>query len=303
MSLDSITHRYVREHLDELIELNDAELADLQQCLLGMLRDIDAACRQAGIDYALTGGNVLGKVRHNGFIPWDDDVDLVMTRKDYDRFKQVFRQTPLAEKYILRAPGYDEGADFRCMKIYKKDSVMEQAFHKSNVQHKVFIDVMVLDNVPVSRLHRSLKNLRCAFLIVILGCIDIKKNFSRVMKQEMKKTWAGRLNYYFRVTVGTLFGLVPQQVWYRWYDRAPIYGKETGFSTVYNGKLLYKGEIVPTDLYLPFQDCEYCGVRTRILHEPEKYLAFRYGDYMKMPDRSQRETHIVKHIDTGRAEV
>ena len=302
LSLDSVTHRYIAENMDEFIELDEQGLLDLQQCLLGMLKDIDAACRQFGIEYAITGGNVLGKVRHNGFIPWDDDIDLVMPRADYEKFMKVFDETPLKDRYILRAPGYKGGADFRCMKIYKKDSYMELAFHKKNVQRKIFIDVMPFDDVPVSRLHRSIKNIYCDFLIVVLGCIDIKKNFDDALKKELKKTALGKFNYYFRAFWGTIFGVIPQSKWYALYNKAPQYKHKTGFGTVYNGKLLYKGEIVPCEYYLPFHDCDYCGVQTKIINQPETYLQFRYGDYKTIPDRAHRETHIVKRIDVGRAE-
>ncbi len=302
LSLDTITHRYVAENMDKFIELDDKGLLELQQCLLGMLKDIDAACRKYGIEYAITGGNVLGKVRHNGFIPWDDDIDLVMPRADYEKFMKVFDDSLLADDYILRAPGYKGGADFRCMKIYKKDSYMEFAFHKKYVQKKIFIDVMPFDNVPDSGLRRSLKNIYCDILIVILGCIDVKKNFDDALKREMKKTPLGVVNYCFRAFFGALFGLIPQNKWYTLYNKAPQYKRKTNYGTVYNGKLLYKGEIVPWDYYMPFHDCDYCGVKTKIINRPETYLQFRYGDYKTIPDRAHRETHIVKKINVGSAE-
>ncbi len=298
-SVDTVAHNYLKKHVDEYIELDDEGIRALQACLLEMLKDIDIACRKSNINYALTGGNVLGKIRHNGFIPWDDDIDLVMMREDYDRFKNEFYKSGLSEKYLLRGPGCKEGADYRCMKIYKMDSVMEQAFPKNTVQKKIFIDVMPFDYVPDNIFHRKLKNLWCTFIIVALGSIDFKENFSSELKNEMKKTFIGRVNIFLRAIIGTLFSIIPLQTWYKLYDRAPIYKKKTEYGTVYNGKLLYFDEIVPVDYYYPFMDCDYCGVETKIIHKPKSYLAFRYGDYMKVPDKSNRETHIVKRIEVG----
>ena len=301
-SVDTVGHNYLKEHQDEYIELDDEGIRELQTCLLQMLQDIDQACRNSSIDYALTGGNALGKIRHNGFVPWDDDIDLVMMRADYDRFKEAFYKSGLSEKYLLRGPGCKEGADFRCMKIYKKDSIMEQAFHKNNVQKKIFIDIMPFDFVPDNHLYRRIKNIYCSFLIVALGSVDFKKNFCTELKNEMRKSFIGWINIALRTLLGTVFGIIPLQTWYKMYDRAPVYKKETKFGTVYNGKLLYIDEIVPVDYYYPFVDCEYCGVKTRIIHKPEEYLAFRYGDYMKIPEKKDRETHIVKSINVDISE-
>ena len=295
-SVDKVCHDYLNKHIDEFIELNDENLCELQNCLLHMLKDINNMCEEFDIAYAITGGNVLGKIRHNGFIPWDDDIDLIMPRKDYEKFKQVFDSSCLQEKYILRAPGYKDGADYRCMKIYKKNTILETAFQKNNTQQKIFIDVMPFDYVPDNKIYRHLKNLWCSFLIVVLGCIDFKQNFSDALKNEMKKSWIGKVNYALRACFGVIFGIIPLQTWYAWYDKAPIYTKKTDYGTVYNGKLLYLDEIVPVDYYLPFNDCDFCGVKTKILRQPENYLKMRYGDYMKIPDKSQRETHIVKRI-------
>lgn len=298
-SIDSLSHKYLKEHIHEYIELKEDDIKQLQKCLLGMLKDINDMCAEFGIDYALTGGNVLGKIRHNGFIPWDDDIDLVMMRNDYEKFKEAFGKSNLSTNYILTGPGCNDGADYRCMKIYKKDSVMERIFQKNNTQHKIFVDIMPFDYVPDSKVHRKMKNLWCSFLIAVLGCVDFKLNFCTEIKAEMRKTTLGLINYFLRLCAGTIFGVIPLQTWYNWYDRAPVYSKQTSYGTVYNGKLLYLDEIVPVDYYHPFQNCDYCGVITRIIHQPEKYLEFRYGDYMKIPDRSNRETHIVKKIDVG----
>lgn len=299
LSVDAVTHAYLADHIDKYIELKDSDLQVMQQCLLSMLKDIDEVCGKFKIEYALTGGNVLGKIRHNGFIPWDDDIDLVMPRKDYTKFMKIFKKSKLSEKYILRAPGYEDGADFRCMKIYKKDSSMELAFHKNYVQKKIFIDVMPFDYVPDSKLHREFKNIWCDILTFILGSIDFKQNFSDELKNELKKTAVGKLNYGLRSFFGSIFGIIPIQHWYKLYNEAPIYQKKTRYGTVYNGKLLYKGEIVPYDFYYPFRDCDYCGVKTKIINKPKTYLAFRYGDYMTVPDKAHRDTHIVKNISLG----
>ena len=73
-------------------------LARIQKALVKMLEDMDKACRELNIPYSVYGGTMIGAIRHKGFIPWDDDIDVLMTRRDYERF--------LAEAPVLMGPMY-----------------------------------------------------------------------------------------------------------------------------------------------------------------------------------------------------
>ena len=70
------------------------DLKKLQMVELDMLRTVDEFCRAHGLTYFLDGGTCIGAVRHGGFIPWDDDIDLGMMREDYERFVALFREQP-----------------------------------------------------------------------------------------------------------------------------------------------------------------------------------------------------------------
>ena len=89
-------------------ELSGSELKALQQCLLGMLEEVDAFCGSNGINYCLVGGSALGAARHWGMIPWDDDIDLLMPRKDFDRFIRLFGEQK-KERYGVQVPGITPG--------------------------------------------------------------------------------------------------------------------------------------------------------------------------------------------------
>jgi lipopolysaccharide cholinephosphotransferase len=90
----------------------------LQKKLFEMLKWFDAFCRQYELKYYAVGGTLLGAVRHHGFIPWDDDVDIAMPRADYDRFSQIM-EAKIHDHYILEtAHSDDRDFCFPYMKLY-----------------------------------------------------------------------------------------------------------------------------------------------------------------------------------------
>lgn len=295
-SLDSAEDNYINNNPEKCVILNQNDIKKLQKCLLEMLNDFHGFCEENHLHYALIGGNVLGKVRHDGFIPWDDDVDVIMPREDYDRLKQLFCGSKLSRNYSLRGPGCPDGADYRCMKIYKNGTTMKPILSKKNGKNEIFIDVMPADNVPDNKILAKLIGLRCNMLIAILGCCDFKQNANDILRGEMKKTLLGRLNCYMRCFFGAIFLVVPLQKWYQKFDQAPVYKKYTKRVTVVNGKLLYDGEIVPREIYMPFHACEYEGIETYMINNPKGYLRHRYGDYEVVPDENNRETHCVEEL-------
>ena len=87
-----------------LIEVSGERLCALQEVLLRMLGDLDRVCAKHDIPYTLGGGSCLGAVRHHGFIPWDDDLDINMTRDSYRRFIDVY-ESELKDRYWLHDCG------------------------------------------------------------------------------------------------------------------------------------------------------------------------------------------------------
>ena len=102
-------------------KLSDEDLKKLQSELLEILVDIKTVCDKHQIDYMLCGGTMLGAIRHKGFIPWDDDVDIMMLRNEYNKFKAVFDEE-LSEKYVLAEPLSSPRYFSKMVKVFKKDT-------------------------------------------------------------------------------------------------------------------------------------------------------------------------------------
>lgn len=294
----SAVREYVVNHQNEFVFLDNSHLDELHECFVYMLKDIDAFFSENGLRYSLIGGSLLGKIRHNGFIPWDDDFDIVMPRKDVEKLKRIFEKTEFAKKYDLRGPGCKKGAEVRVTKIYKKDSKWVPAFYKKNAINKIFVDIFVLDYVPKNPIEKVIRGIISDLLIGIIGCVEYKvngRNNKRIIRGLKGKLLSGTRN-----AVGTVFSISSLDKWYKRFNNASYYKKKSDYCTIANGRKFYFGEIAPTEYFLPFKKTDFCGVSTWIMNQPENYLKHFYGDYMRIPDESEREVHYVKKLDVGR---
>lgn len=122
-------------------------MQDYQKKLLQLLKEIDAICRKHDITYYCSGGTVIGAVRHQGFIPWDDDIDICMMRPDFERFCEVFKTDPPEDRYLL----YNENdSDYHSTipRYVEADSTSFCRYHQlGHVPAGVSIDVFILESV------------------------------------------------------------------------------------------------------------------------------------------------------------
>ena len=143
-------------------------LRELQLCELQILKDVRAVCDRHGLRYYLSGGSLLGAVRHQGFIPWDDDIDIMMPYEDYFRFLEV-AQKELGEQYFVQNSETDPSYSVAYTHIRKNNTAVLNEWDRFyNTHHGAWIDISPLVKVKGSK-DRRFKNtlLRiCNFLIM-----------------------------------------------------------------------------------------------------------------------------------------
>ena len=123
-------------------------LRELQLVELEILLEVDRVCRENGIEYFLDGGTALGAVRHGGFIPWDDDIDIGMTRENYEKFLEIAPEK-LKNDYFLQTRKTDKKAPYMYAKVRKNGTVfMEWNKRNLDMHHGIYIDIFPYDNVP-----------------------------------------------------------------------------------------------------------------------------------------------------------
>ena len=120
----------------------------LQNCILNIAQYIDEFCSRYGISYYLMGGSALGAVRHKGFIPWDDDLDIFMRPNDYKRFRELFSKEGDHEMYYLQEWGNRVGlASFAKLRL-NYSTYIEPDLEKYDIHKGVYVDIFILHTCP-----------------------------------------------------------------------------------------------------------------------------------------------------------
>lgn len=114
--------------------------------LLDLLVTFDKRCRDIGVKYHVSFGGLLGIVRHNGFIPWDDDIDVCMLREDYEKFLSIYKDS-IQYPYFFQQPGKDKGYYFSFSRLCNSNTTcIPETFKYQEYNHGVSLDIFVLDN-------------------------------------------------------------------------------------------------------------------------------------------------------------
>ncbi|MCL2024063.1 MAG: LicD family protein [Oscillospiraceae bacterium] len=126
------------------------KLAELHTCEVEIMREIERICREENIRYYMYGGTLLGAIRHKGFIPWDDDVDLVMSRAEYDRFAKACKKK-LGKDYFYQTCFTDPEFPMPFAKVRKNNTrITEDKWLERNMHNGCFVDILPLDYFPKS---------------------------------------------------------------------------------------------------------------------------------------------------------
>lgn len=280
--------KYFKEY-----RLSNEELKKLQTTLLSILLDVDRVCKKYEIDYMLSGGTALGAVRNQGFIPWDDDIDIMMTRCNYQKLISIFDRE-LSEKYYLVKP-LSEGYFFKQPKIFLKNSVYtEIPFAGSNKYNMVFIDVFIIEYLPNSNFKRKIESKVFDFAYKAASlCVDYLYPSPPILEkckteEEVKKyyTFRRRLGHVFSIFGGMKFYL-------KLIDKISKKNEESNFMSVPSA-ISYSREIMPAESYLNMIDVRFEGHTFNIPKDYEAYFVNLYGEsFMTPPPEDKRDIHVA----------
>lgn len=268
-------------------QLNDDwGILDLQNCILNITQYIHNFCEENGIEYCIMGGTALGAVRHGGFIPWDDDVDLFMTPDNYIKFRKLFNEKGDKSNFYLQELGRSgEFVGFAKLRL-NNSTYIEELAEEWDMHRGIFVDIMILHNYPNKRLSR----LWMLFWVNYL-----------YLKSAANMNYMGRgilINFLLKpikfLPKRFLLAYGLKQIW-KYKD------EECDNYFHYYMSMPLSHSIYPRYLFNKMNLVSFETTHLRLLSGVKQYLTILYGDYMKVPNirKIQREQHAVRwSIDT-----
>lgn len=277
------------------IVLPREDLQNLQRHLIKMYRDLETVCEKHGIKICLAYGNVIGAMRHRGWIPWDDDLDVHMSRSDYDLFLSKYA-SEMPPQYKLSSYLSEGGSFARFAKVMDTSTVYVPITREKSEDTCIYIDIFPVDNVPYQPLLNKFRKGWIYFLMYTATSVMQAQIRSKGYKELMYNTKAGRLNWCFRQLWGRTFSFASYRTWNKWIEKFGKNVKHTGFVHIKESKDgCYR--LIPEDYFFPFQKIELPEIGTvHVPNKPEKYLSLLYGDWQKIPEDEDKWHHYVSEM-------
>lgn len=263
--------------------MKEMTLREMQLAELDILIAFDKICKENGIKYSLDSGTLLGAVRHKGFIPWDDDIDVAMPRPEYEKFYALVtgHEGVLPENLeILPDRGKDARTSF--MKLVDKNVTVKAV--AGEVTDKLWIDIFPVDGYPKDdkKALRFWKKVHMCHRIILYTYNDCSR------KKGFKKFACKLFSVYAKI-YGAPRAIKKLQ---KLSAKYPYEGAEC-VGPVMWASFGVKGRLSP-ECYDEHVSMEFEGREFSVMAGWDLYLKKTYGDYMKLPPEEKRETHGIK---------
>lgn len=267
--------------------MSEAFFEELHQYNLAALKAFAAFCDDHQLTWFAIGGTLLGAVRHKGFIPWDDDVDVAMPRADYNKLVALAKEFP--KPFVLEEYRYNKEFQSYFAKIRSEEiELLETVTDAGDKRPGYLLDIMPLDGTPDNAILRKLYFGRVMLLRFLCGAANVHSGIltSRPKWEQTVLKICRALRLYKILTVEKVYGRMDK-----------LFCRQKAETAKYIGTIMgaYKTrEIVPAELfglkekpvYLDFED-----MKIRVPQKYEPYLTHMYGEYKNLPPKSQRKAH------------
>ena len=272
---------------------------DIHEChrlLLDMAAILDRVCRENAIPYYMLGGTMLGAVRHGGFIPWDDDIDVCLPAEDFNKLLDIYDKE-WSEKYSIMNTERDINYPFPTTRIMLKGTQFcEEALAPLPLDLGIFLDVYCFDNVSDDEKEYKKQAFDAWFWSHMRILVDVPRPviLADGIKGKLLKA---------AVTMGRgvckLLHLSTQKMYEREQEA------RNRFAHVKTKRIAYLHDTdrfvntYPVDEVFPVDKLDFDGIQVSFPNQNDKFLRMLYGDYMQMPPVEKRKNHYPARLDFG----
>lgn len=258
--------------------MNSEYLERLKILEIEMFLDFIRICQKYELRYFALGGTCLGTVRHQGFIPWDDDIDIGMPRKDYNRFLEIAQEELPSHLFVQN---YKTEVDFllNFSKIRNGNTTfIEKTVAHMDINHGIYIDIFPLDGVPKTRTLRKLNEL-------YINCLDLGIAGNYLKNNQSMKIHARIIKFVFQhlYTPYKLHQKINALLEKYDYDKCELVRNYFG--------AWGKKEMVPRKYFGKGCMMDFQNIPISVPSLYDKYLTHIYGDYMTLPPIEKRVSH------------
>ena len=286
---------YIDANPEKFCHFSDEDMDRIHKILLGMINDIFEFCEKKNLVIYACGGTALGTIRHKGFIPWDEDVDFSMLRKDCNVLISEFVDY-FHGKYFIEAPNSDFVGNHVFIKIKKKNTVMTDLLTKKGCSG-FCVDIFPIDYASNSRFIRTIQGFRFMTIRDLLYVVSYARQYDLFMRGGFKKCkLSTKIIAYGGVAIGKFFGIIPLEKWINHFDKIVQRTKPTDYLVIPSGIHSYKVETFQSAIYFPNKYGEFEGLKIRLPGKVEEIMERFYGDYMTPPPPSKRAKHYFLDI-------
>ncbi|MQN02288.1 MAG: hypothetical protein DUD27_00345 [Lachnospiraceae bacterium] len=279
-----------------LHHMTDEEVKKVQKVVYSITKDVAEICEENDIPYMLSGGTALGAVRHGGFIPWDDDIDLNIYRKDIDRLADLIEEKYPDKYYVvvpLRTPGYYSSF----VQVQLKGTTFREYLWQEDGKCGIKIDLWILENDYDNPIKRRFQGLLCDGGSFILSCIRMHREKKEVLSLAEGNKKGQRL-----IKIKSAIGALPSLSRWWWYRRVQhwfsmCHDEHSKYISIPGGRKHFFGEMYERAKFSDTVKMKFEDSYFPVTKDYDHYFHVLYpGDYMQLPPPEKREEHVLYEL-------
>lgn len=257
------------------------ELEEMKRIQLEILDDVDRFCRAQGLRYSLCGGTLLGAVRHKGYIPWDDDIDIMMPRDDYEQFIRSYKSDKNIVIDLREVPTTVE----LCVKVSRKGTLMTDKLLGRSLWG-INIDIFPIDGIPSD------------YQGLLDEILQLRNRLGQICP-FYNVVHAHRILWFIKYCIKRIIYFYPGS-FLSLKERINRLASQYNLDAMPLGAAVFgsygKREVIPSDTFMHFTDICFEGKNYMAIQDYHTYLHALYGEYMKLPPEKDRVSHHLYEV-------